>query len=74
MPRTAQDRIQEIKSLLGSALANVLGLKALAGIDDPFRNLAKSANIHDFLKRAQIEVDWLSKYYSRQMKRKGAHK
>jgi len=74
MARTAQDRIKEIAKLLESALANVSGLRKLDGIDDSFRALAKNAYIHDFLKRAQIEADCLSKYYVRQGKRKGARK
>lgn len=67
-------RIAELNSLLDCAQLSVSRLDSLNGARNPFDSVAEIASLNDWLKRALVQTDKLSKHYGAQMKRKAGAK
>jgi hypothetical protein len=74
MAASVDQRLAELDSLLDSAKFRVGQMRSLNGARDPFNSLAENANLHDYLKRAMVEADKLSRYFGAQLKREAARK
>jgi hypothetical protein len=71
MLMSVQDRLRELRSLLNTAQNAVSRIDSLDGACNPFSSQAANATLHDMLKRATIQADKLTRYFSSQIKRKG---